>query len=295
MNENKNVLELICSNGFITVNKAIARTIGLNEAIVLGELCSVSKMFDFKEFFFTIEKMSYDTCLSDYLVSQALKKLESLGLIKIEKKGVPCKNWFTIIESKVKDMLNSVQLPKFKELVPQDLGNKIPNSLSTSSLPDGVLLYNNINNNNINNNISSEEVNKVTSSSAKKNKSFSRSDYIQCVSLFNENKKLLKSKGLSVDETNFTFAYYQKVLKKWFSEYGPEKVKEGIRKSINIKGLVNKGYKATALFSDAWFPQCFSNQKDIDNGLYKPKQTKQSAVDKENVKMDADYYKNNSW
>ena len=90
------ILKLLANNGFISYNKIIARHIGVHESIVLGELCSIANIFNYNEFYFNLEKISYDTALSDKQIRKAIKSLEFLGFLTVEKKGIPCKNWYTL-------------------------------------------------------------------------------------------------------------------------------------------------------------------------------------------------------
>lgn len=133
------------------------------------------------------------------------------------------------------------------------------------------------------NTVKSKKVPSSPSPKAKKeSKTFKREDYLACMSIFGENKQRLKANGKTVDNSEFPFSYFQRVLKKWFTEYGVDKVKDGLRNSVNNQYLVNHGYKATALFSDSIFPQCVANSKPINNGTsYQKKQP--FFVDKERV------------
>lgn len=101
-----NILQLLATDGFIQYNKEIARTLGVDEAIVLGELCLYAKLFNFQEFYFQQDKICYETALSDRRVRQALKTLQTNGIITITKKGIPCKNWYIIHDKKVENLFD---------------------------------------------------------------------------------------------------------------------------------------------------------------------------------------------
>lgn len=90
-------------------------------------------------------------------------------------------------------------------------------------------------------------------------KSFKKSDYNECIKLIHSCQNTLKSKNITVDETEYPYSLYSKTLKKWFTEYGVDKVKQGILNSINFKWLVDKKYSINILFSEKIFPQCVSN------------------------------------
>lgn len=93
-----NILKLIAGNGFITYNKYIAKRLGINEAILIGELCSVASLFNFEEFFFSREKIIEDTSLTDRAVKLATQNLIKNKIITVVKKGLPCKYYYTIHE-----------------------------------------------------------------------------------------------------------------------------------------------------------------------------------------------------
>lgn len=98
-----NILKPIANNGFITVNKEIVRCLGLEEAVLLGELAEKynyweeHNLLDEEGFFFaTAEDIEHETGLSAYKQRTAFKNLESKGIIETKFKGVPPKKYFKI-------------------------------------------------------------------------------------------------------------------------------------------------------------------------------------------------------
>lgn len=89
------VIDFLSNDGYIIVNKKIAKEIGLNEAILLGELCSEYKYWRNQNklengwFFSTIENVEENTTLSAYQQRKSLKILEDLKLIEVRLKGTP--------------------------------------------------------------------------------------------------------------------------------------------------------------------------------------------------------------
>lgn len=102
------VIQLLASNGFITVNKHLARTLGLDEAVIFGELCS---KYDYREargeldengyFFCTVEDLEENTSLNDHKQRKAINSLVKIGLIEQATKGLPRKRFFKINENAV--------------------------------------------------------------------------------------------------------------------------------------------------------------------------------------------------
>lgn len=126
------LLKLLSNTGFISCNKAIARLLGLTEAILLGELCSISEMFGGEEFYFSQEKISNDTTLSEYQICNALKHLKEAGVLNITKKGLPCRNFYSINEERVVQLLDSeTSSQKTKEQATKDFGSSCPKNSGT--------------------------------------------------------------------------------------------------------------------------------------------------------------------
>lgn len=115
------ILELLRSDGYITVNKQLIKAIGLIEANLYCEL--VSRYFYFDErgqldeggyFFNTVNDIEELLGLSKYQQSKAVSKLEELGLIETKLKGSPPVRYFRILmnEEVILELLNSGQRSK---------------------------------------------------------------------------------------------------------------------------------------------------------------------------------------
>lgn len=106
------ILNLICSNGFITVNRTIASIVGLEAAAVLGEIATEYLYWqehdpDFNgEFYSTIENLESRTFLSAYSQRIALNKLQEQGWIQVSKKGMPAKRFIRVFEDKISIVVN---------------------------------------------------------------------------------------------------------------------------------------------------------------------------------------------
>lgn len=101
------VLQLLARENYITYNKALARRVGLEAAIVFGELCSKSNLYGDSEFWCLKENIESDTCLSGRAVRLAIQTLQKTGLVSVVKKGIPCKNYYTLHEGVLIDILSS--------------------------------------------------------------------------------------------------------------------------------------------------------------------------------------------
>lgn len=101
------VLQLLASENFITYNKVIAKKYGVNSAILLGAMCSYQNSFKDEQFFKEQYKISEDTCLTEYEIQQALKILKSNGIIEVNKKGLPAKNYYKVVEYKLLEIFST--------------------------------------------------------------------------------------------------------------------------------------------------------------------------------------------
>lgn len=146
------ILQLLRSDGHITINKFLAKTIGLYEAIILSELINWFLFYESRDeldeenmFFFTVEKMEENTTLSKHQQSNALKKLKELGVIDYRQKGLPAKRYFSINTEAIESLINGDN-KKLKNLTTDntkgfqdDIAQKHDNSQKLKNLTTGSL------------------------------------------------------------------------------------------------------------------------------------------------------------
>ena len=107
-----NILQLLASSSFITLNKNVIKAVGLEEALLLGELCSEYDYWIKREelqdgyFFSTVENIEENTTLNDYKQRKALKSLQQLKIVDVKVKGLPAKRYFKINEEQLIKLLN---------------------------------------------------------------------------------------------------------------------------------------------------------------------------------------------
>lgn len=98
----KNLIDLTENSLYILVNKKIIKEIGLNEAIMLGELCSEYTYWEKKDkledgyFYSTRENIKENTMLSFHQQREAIKNLMEKELILMNVTGLPRKCWYSI-------------------------------------------------------------------------------------------------------------------------------------------------------------------------------------------------------
>lgn len=102
------IMHLLTSNGFITVNKHLARTLGLDEAVIFGELCGKyeyraarGELDENGYFYCTVEDLEDTTTLGERRQRKAINNLVKIGLVEQVTKGLPRKRFFKINENAV--------------------------------------------------------------------------------------------------------------------------------------------------------------------------------------------------
>jgi hypothetical protein len=143
------VVDFLASDNYIIVNKDLIKKIGLNEAIMVGELASEFKSWKYKgklndEYFYsTVDNIENNTTFSDYQQRKILDNLKVLDILDIQLRGVPAKRYIKINQEVVMKLLDI-----------QFLKNSRTSSQKTKELDIKKLK---INNNNINNNKNNKE------------------------------------------------------------------------------------------------------------------------------------------
>lgn len=144
------LLNLLRSDGYFTVNKALARNIGLNAAIIYAELISKYIFYENQGllsedgwFYCTIEDLEEATTLSRHIQEKEIRRLEKFGLIKKQTKGLPAKRYFYIVQDEklIMKYIKSPGKPHGYQIVKnQQTGspqiNKQDGQKSTNKIPE---------------------------------------------------------------------------------------------------------------------------------------------------------------
>ena len=105
------VLHLLSATNFITVNRAVVKLVGLDAAVVLGEIASEYLYWEAHGgledgyFYSTVENLEDRTCLTAYEQRVALSKMQTAGWIDVKKKGMPAKRFIKLFEDKITEAL----------------------------------------------------------------------------------------------------------------------------------------------------------------------------------------------
>lgn len=121
-----NILELLSQDNFIMYNINIAHSIGIDEAILIGEMArkwnywnKENKLDGDGSFYISQEDIESDTGLSPYRQRQALKKLKELGVVNVVLKGMPAVNHYQIFNNQLSNFLTT----RCEEISQQDVKN----------------------------------------------------------------------------------------------------------------------------------------------------------------------------
>ena len=102
-------------NGFVILNKAVIKALGMHEAVALGFLIDKWAYFQHADFYYTIQDLSNDTDLSDRECRNIMRKLMDKGiLIKRAFEGIPPKQYYNINQNAIIDILKNPMLKKEK-------------------------------------------------------------------------------------------------------------------------------------------------------------------------------------
>ena len=89
------LLTVLSGHGFIMTSRPLAWAVGLKASVLLGELCSRQAQHG-ADFWATNEQLSNATTLSERELRGASRRLVEAGFIKVEKKGLPARNHYTV-------------------------------------------------------------------------------------------------------------------------------------------------------------------------------------------------------
>jgi hypothetical protein len=100
--------KLLGSQAYWTINKQLAKTIGLKATLLLQHLIDLDdSFFNGTSFYQQADRLSDDLGLSLFQIRNAKKTLIENDLIEVVKRGVPAKDHFKLHEDKIFNLLTS--------------------------------------------------------------------------------------------------------------------------------------------------------------------------------------------
>ena len=91
----RKLLTVLSGHGFIMTSRPLAWAVGLKASVLLGELCSRQAQHG-ADFWATNEQLINPTTLSERELRGASRRLVESGFIKVDKKGLPARNHYTV-------------------------------------------------------------------------------------------------------------------------------------------------------------------------------------------------------
>lgn len=203
-----NVYEMLSRDNYLTVNKLLMKHIGISESILLSELCyrrqfldRAGKLTEDGFFYATVEDIEEETTLNDYAQRKILDKLKDIGLVEVERRGLPAKRYIYIDEEALQFLINLITSNDAP--VPENLENK--------TLKNSGQINNNINNN------KSHVLSKDNTFDKGHSQSSARPETSHSGKLFSSEKS--QTRKSSVQKTNsFITACQREAIKKEFSK-----------------------------------------------------------------------------
>lgn len=163
LNGEGNFINILANSNYIVVNKNIMKVLGLNEAVLIGELSAEylywekSGQLEDNYFYSTRENIEEQTMLSAYQQRLTLDNLINNNIITIKSKGMPLRTWYTINEESlfklVSETIEKSSSQKIEHQVVKKFNNKSSNFLTPccEKIEHHVVKNLNINNNKNNN------------------------------------------------------------------------------------------------------------------------------------------------
>lgn len=264
--------KVLSQNGFIMVNKDLAKKLGLNCAVIIGYLYSMyeywkglEKLEEDGSFYCTRENIEEHTTLSPYEQRKALNILEKEGIINKYLKGLPAKTFYKLNDDKIIEILENDSKSSLQQDV-KNFNNKELKNLTTNTKEN---LQQEAKEFNINNNILNKKQNKN-----KDNNIISKNSKSSKIS---KNEKKLKNILKIVDEYDFNEKVID-LLEKFFKGLiennvfiTDEKIRGNLNKIANkdlktqlntIQLSLDNGYKN---LDPNWLKK--SNYRELDNSL----------------------------
>jgi hypothetical protein len=103
----KHITRTISNNAYWQINKHLHRQLGLRTTLLLQHFIDLqTKVFHGNEFFQSYKQINKELMLTEYHIKDSIKKLKEVGVITVEKKGMPAKNHYFVLLNRVEELLS---------------------------------------------------------------------------------------------------------------------------------------------------------------------------------------------
>lgn len=138
------ILDSLSQGGYFVVNKRLLKEFGGTNTIILGLLIDKFKHAKFEEFFYTGDKLEEDSSFDIRTIRKSLDFWKQKGVLLCEKRGIPCKTYYSINTTKLNEIILSVYAKtsectndtnsKCKNVSTSECTNDISNNIKTESI-----------------------------------------------------------------------------------------------------------------------------------------------------------------
>lgn len=103
---------ILGKNAHWTLNKVLVRQLGLAETLVLQHIIDLTESaFKKEQIFQPINQMAEELGITEYTVKQAVNRLKEFGLIDVERRGIPYKNYYSVNSENVMEFMSGSNSP----------------------------------------------------------------------------------------------------------------------------------------------------------------------------------------
>lgn len=120
-------------NAYWALNKQLVKSIGLEATLILQHIIDLQSVFKKDEIFQSQPDMAKELGITEYAIKNRIVELSKAGLINVIKKGVPAKNYYSINEDKIIEILDK----PLDEVKSTDLSVDFENNGSVDTISTG--------------------------------------------------------------------------------------------------------------------------------------------------------------
>jgi hypothetical protein len=103
----KHITRTISNNAYWQINKHLHKQLGLRTTLLLQHFIDLqTKVFHGNEFFQSYKQIEKELCLTNHHIKDSIKKLKEAGVVTVEKKKMPAKNYYFVLLNKVEELLS---------------------------------------------------------------------------------------------------------------------------------------------------------------------------------------------
>jgi len=133
----KHITRTISNQAHWQINKHLALVLGIRETLLLQHFIDLqTKLFKgLPDFFQSYQQIEDTLGFSEYHCKKTIKRLKELGVLTVEKKGMPYKNYYFVLLNRVEEYLHlDHEKSSVKPEIPQTIKNQPTSEVNITSL-----------------------------------------------------------------------------------------------------------------------------------------------------------------